>query len=139
MKSTLKSIAVGLAVLVGLLAVGWGAWALNVAMSPVKGTGEAYAQRNSAQNWTTAQGRFEDLYAEVVAADQKVAIAKERLDLERTDRTAQDTYYGTRNVCLSIVADYNAEARKYLSENFRAADLPAQISTTDPTTDCKEN
>ncbi|HEY9251711.1 MAG TPA: hypothetical protein VIP06_03550 [Nocardioides sp.] len=138
MKSTTKSVAVVLAVLLGVIALGWGIWALNVAMSPVRGTGDAYAQRNSAQNWTTAQARFEDLYAEVVATDRKITVAKERIDADPDDRTAKDTYFGTKSVCLSIVADYNADARKYLSESFRAADLPEQISAIDPTTDCKE-
>lgn len=139
MKSTTKSVVATVAILLGVIALGWGIWALRVALSPVQGAGDAYAQRNSAQNWTSAQARFEDLYAEVIATDQKITVAYERMDADPDDRTAKDTYYGTKTVCLSIVADYNAESRKYLSENFRAADLPEQISTTDPTTDCKEN
>ena len=40
--------------------------------------------------------------------------------------------------CLSKAAGYNADARSYLSEDFRAADLPAQIDPNLSTTDCKE-
>lgn len=113
-------------------------WGLRVATSETKGRGDAVIEKNSAQNWTRAQARFEDLYAEIVATDRKVAVAKEALDADPNDRTLRDTYLGTRTVCLSFVADYNAEARKYLAGDFRAADLPPQINDTDRTTDCKE-
>ena len=37
-----------------------------------------------------------------------------------------------------MVADYNAKARNYLAAEFRAADLPAQIDSLNPNTDCQE-
>lgn len=122
--------------LLALLTVG--AWGVKVATSGIRGEGDAVIQRNSAENWTTAQARFEGLYAEIIATDQKVQIAKEALDANPDDRTATDNYYGTRTVCLSIVADYNAEARSFLAANFRAADLPDQIDSRNPATDCQE-
>jgi hypothetical protein len=115
-----------------------GTWAVRVATSEARGKGNAYAQKHSAKNWTEAQARFESLYAEIVATDRKVAVAADYLANHPGDRTASDTYLGTRNVCLSFVADYNAAARTYLAADFRAADLPAQIHDADPTTDCKE-
>jgi len=121
--------------LLGLIAAG--IWFFRVAVAQPKGEGDAHIQKYSAENWVEAQARFEDMYAEVVATDQKIQVAKERLDANPDDRTAEDTYYGTKTICLSFVGEYNAEARKYLAEDFRAADLPDQISTTDPTTDCQ--
>lgn len=115
-----------------------GLWAFRVATSEPKGRGDAVIEKNSAANWTAAQARFESLYAEIVATDRKVTLAHELLATDPGNRTARDTYVGTRNVCLSFVADYNAAARSYLAGDFRAADLPAQITTTDPDTDCKE-
>ena len=53
------------------------------------------------------------------------------------DRTAKQNLTGTTTYCLSAVAEYNAEARKYSSKEFRDADLPDRIDTTDPATDCK--
>lgn len=137
--STKRAIGIGIAVLLAAVALGWGIWALNVATSGVRGQGNAVIQKNSAANWTTAQAEFEDMYAHIVATDKKVSIAKERLDLDAEDRTAQDVYYGTQTVCQSAVADYNAKARTFLAEDFRSADLPAQIDGHDPMTDCKEN
>jgi len=135
--STKKIIAVALAVLLGAIALGWAIWAMNVATSGIRGQGNAVIQKNSAQNWTKAQGEFESIYAEIVATDQKITVARQRLADDPDDRTAKDIAYGTENVCLSLVADYNAKARTYLAADFRAVDLPDQISNLDPTTDCK--
>jgi len=120
-----------------IVAVSVGAWGLRVATSEIRGQGDAVVQRNSAQNWTSAQAEFESLYAEVVAQDKTVTIAKERLDANPADRTAQQNYDGARMVCANTVGRYNATARSYLSEDFRAADLPAQIGALDSTTDCE--
>lgn len=121
-----------------LAAISAGVWGIRVATAPVVGVGDAHITKYSAENWTKAQARFEGLYAEIVATDQKISVAKSALDASPNDRTAKDNYYGTQTVCLSFVADYNAEARSYLAEDFRAADLPEQISGFDKTTDCKE-
>lgn len=116
---------------------GVGVWVFRVLTSEIKGQGDAIIQRNSAENWTAAQARFEDMYAEVVATDRKVTAAWEAYQADAENLTAKQTYYGTQNVCYSMVADYNAEARKFLSEDFRSADLPAQIDEFDTATDCK--
>lgn len=121
-----------------VLLIGPIVWGINVATSGIRGQGDAIATRNSSENWTEAQATFEDLYAEIEATDRKVAIAREAWDGDPDDRTLRDTYFGTRTVCQSMVGDYNAEARKFLSEDFRAVDLPAQIDLTNPLTDCQE-
>lgn len=133
-----KTAAAFLVGIVACVAVAIAAWFFRVQTSEIKGEGDALIRKNSAQNWTTAQARFESLYAEIAATDRKVTIAKQRLDAHPDDKTAADTYLGTQNVCLSFVADYNAAARTYLAADFRAVDLPAQIDATDPTTDCQE-
>ncbi|AWY05716.1 hypothetical protein SEA_GRETCHEN_28 [Microbacterium phage Gretchen] len=125
----------GVLTVLALPAIGWG---VGVAVSGPKGQGDAYAQKNSAQNWTAAQARFEELYADIVATDRKITVAAEQKAADPGDKTAADTYLGTVNYCISAVGEYNAEARKYLAADFRAADLPAQIDNYDPSTDCKE-
>lgn len=124
-------------VIVFALIVSGGLWFLNVITSAPKGQGDAYATKNSAANWTAAQARFEDEYADIVATDRKITIAAAALKADPDDATAKDTYAGTVNYCLSIVGDYNADARKYLARDFRAADLPEQIDDSNPATDCK--
>lgn len=120
------------------ITVGWGIWAFTVATSQVRGQGNAIIQKNSAQNWTKAQAEFEDMYAHIEASDRKIVIAKERMDANPGDRIAEDNYYGSMTVCQSQVADYNALARSYTAQDFRSADLPDQIDSRNPTTDCKE-
>lgn len=132
-----KAIGLGIVAVILVIGIPWGAWAIRVATSDVVGQGNAIINKNSAQNRTAAQAKFEDLYAEIVATDAKITTAHRRLESDPEDRTSKDIAFGTENVCLSMIADYNAEARKYLAADFRAFDLPAQIDTNDPATDCQ--
>ncbi|AWY04865.1 hypothetical protein PBI_FLOOF_28 [Microbacterium phage Floof] len=136
MKTSHKiGLTVGVLALLALPAISWG---VGVATSGPKGLGDAYAEKNSSQNWTAAQARFEDLYADIIATDRKITVAAEQKAADPGDKTAADTYLGTVNYCIGVVGEYNAEARKYLAADFRAADLPAEIDNYDPATDCKE-
>lgn len=118
-------------------------WGVTVALSGIKGQGDAVIENNSAENWTEAQARFEQNYAEVIATDIKITNAYQLWQDEPNDTILKQTYTGLMSYCLSVVADYNADARSFLSEDWRAADLPEQIITegqfADPATDCKEN
>lgn len=136
--TTAKAIGLTVLSIVFVIALSVGIWVARVGTSGIRGQGNAVIQKNSAQNWTSAQARFESLYAEIVATDRKVTVAADYLAKHPGDKTATDTYVGTQNVCLSFVADYNAAARTYLAADFRAVDLPAQIDDRDPATDCKE-
>ena len=137
---------------VGLFGLGWvltviiivailGAvsWGVSVAISGIKGQGDAVIEKNSADNWVAAQAEFENNYQDILATDLKIDNAYQSLQKDPDDRTLQTTYDGLKSYCLSVVSDYNADARSYLSEDFRAADLPSEIDTNNSTTDCKEN
>lgn len=128
---------IALASLLALALIGIGLWGFRVATSPIKGTGDAAITKNSSANWTAAQARFEDLYAGIIAADRKLDAAAERLAANPDDLTLQQTHAGIQSGCITLVGDYNAEARKYLAEDFKASDLPDQISNNDPNTDCE--
>ena len=134
--ATWRGIVWVLAVLAVVGAVGIGVWGFRVATSDVKGQGDAVIQKNDATNRIAAQERFEDLYAEIIAADQKIAPARQAY---RNDKTQVNlaNLTGLQNYCLDVVADYNAEARKYKSADFRAIDLPQEINLSNSATDCK--
>lgn len=116
-------------------AIGWG---VKVATSDVKGQGDAVREKNSAPNRIAAQERFESLYAEIKASDQRLDALAADKKAAPTDRAASIRYTGAVAYCLSVVNDYNAEARKYRSQDFRSVDLPSEIDQTDPAFDCKE-
>jgi hypothetical protein len=122
--------------MVAVAVIGGGVWVLKVATSDIKGRGDSVQIKNDARNRINAQTDFEKLYADIVQSDAKIDVldAAAKVDptlVNRTNATGQRTY------CLSVVADYDAKARSYASADFRAADLPYRIDTTDPTTDCK--
>ncbi len=121
---------------IGLISAG--VWAFRVATAPVKGQGDAFVQKESATNRIGAQARFEDLYADIQATDAKLAPAKQALKRNPNSQIKQTEFTGLQNYCLDVVADYQAESRKYLSADFKAFDLPVgEVLLSDPSTDCK--
>ena len=137
MKSNIKSVAGILAVLIGIVLIGWAGWAISVAVSGPKGQGDAIKTKNSAENWTKAQAKFEELHQGIQSADKKTELAADRLKTAPNDPTLQQQLAGVQSGCISLVAEYNAESRKFLSEDFKSTDLPYQIDTTAPAFDCK--
>jgi hypothetical protein len=120
-----------------VLALSAGIWALKVGTSDVKGQGDATSRKNSGTNRVAAQERFEELFANVKAADQRIDVMATAKQAAPDDVVAQANYTGAINFCIQTVADYNAEARKFSAQDWRAPDLPHQIDPLDKTTDCK--
>ena len=119
-----------------VLAMGGLIWALTVALSAPKGAGDVIIQNNSADNRIAQQARFEDNYQEIVTSDQKIVLAKAQSDATPTDKTLQTNYTGLVGYCLSVTADYNADAGKILAKDWMSETLPKQIDPFDPNTDC---
>lgn len=125
-------------VIVFCLIVGAGLWSFGVFTSDIKGRGDAIKEKNSATNRINKQERFEDMYADILASDQRLDVLAKQVALDPKSQVAQTNFTGATTYCIQVVNDYNAEARKYTAEAFRAADLPAKIDQQDPATDCKE-
>jgi hypothetical protein len=133
---------IGAFIVVGILffgAISIAMWTFGVFTSDIKGQGDAIRQKNTATNRIAAQERFEDLHQEIVAADQKIDLFADALKRDPDSQVAQTNLNGAIAYCVDTVADYNAEARKFTSQEFRAADLPYQIDQTSPKTDCEES
>ncbi|AYN55845.1 hypothetical protein PP635_gp69 [Arthrobacter phage Auxilium] len=137
MKDALKILAVVLLVLIAISLISWAGWAVSVATSGPKGQGDAIKQKNSAENWTAQQAKFERLYAGIQSADEKTELANARLAANPKDLTLQQTAAGVQSGCISLVSEYNSKSREFLAEDFKAADLPHEIDRTDPAFDCK--
>lgn len=127
-----------IAIILLIVVIVAGLWVLGVVSAPWKGKGDAFKTKESGTNRIAAQERFETMYADVLASDQKLdgyAAAKKAAP---EDVVTQTNYTGGVSYCITVRNAYNAEARKYTAEQFRASDLPASLSATDPKTDCKE-
>lgn len=123
--------------LIVLLGTGW--WVFRVATSDVKGQGDALIRKNSATNRIGAQQRFEELYADILASDRRIDTLAADAAANPDSQVAQTNLTGSITYCQDVVADYNALARSYTAQDFRAYDLPAQIDNLNPATDCKES
>lgn len=120
--------------LIGL--VGWGS---KVAFSNWKGAGNAVIIKNEANNRIAAQEAFESLITDIKASDAKLDQAAALVKANPKDPTYQTQFTGLTNHCLDVIGQYNAAARKYTQQQFKASDLPSVIDTSDPSTDCKES
>lgn len=121
-----------------LAVVGGIFWGIDVASSGVKGQGDATKTNNSAENWTAKQAFFEDKFEAIKAADQKIGLYTKSVEANPTDKTAATNLQGITSQCINYVAEYNAESRKFLSQDWKSVDLPLEISTNSPASyDCK--
>lgn len=120
---------IGIVVFVSLISAA--VWGVNVLTSDPKGRGDAYRQKESANNRIFAQQSFEQRYADIQATVAKIGAA-EKVRTESSE--AETRYEGLTSYCAQVVGEYNAAARSYTTQDFRSADLPSQL---DPTTDCE--
>lgn len=134
-----KKILLTIAAIVTVILLCIGGFYLKVALSGPIGQGQGEINKNQASNWTAAQARFEDLYAGIQAKDETIDLLYKQAQANPNDKTAQQTYAGVVSACQSSRADYNADSRKFMAADFKAADLPYEIDKTDPRFDCKEN
>lgn len=120
---------IALWVLAGVALTALGAvlvFAFQTGTAEPRGRGEAYQQKESANNRIFAQQRFEDLSAEIEATKVKISAAA---PVRRTSPEAEVRYQGLVQHCASTVAQYNAAARSYTQQDFRAADLPPSYNS----------
>lgn len=119
-------------IILGVLALAAGAifWGIGVATSNVKGAGDTIVKNNSVENRTAKQEQFEKLFAKVETNKGLVKQHTKNVEANPTDKTAQQTLLGVQSACVASVETYNAEARKVLSMDWKAADLPDSLTTT---------
>lgn len=143
MKDWFKSLGAGTVIFLSILLVAAivsiGGWAFSVATSDIKGRGDVVRKTNDADNRIFAQENFHQRYQDILASDKKLDQAAADKAANPTDVTARTQYTGLVNYCLSIVGEYNTDARRITRQKFLDADLPAQIDAADPATDCKES
>lgn len=114
-------------------------WGLRVGTSDVKGRGDAEIAKNDVRNRIRAQEGFEKLFADIQAADRNLTTTAAALRAKPNGDVKLETeLLGQKHYCAGLVADYDAKARSFTQQDFRAADLPAKIDTSDGTTDCEE-
>lgn len=95
---------------------------IHVATAGLIGRGEARIRIESGTNRIEKQELFETLWADVRKYDAQIKA------VDVTAPHGPENLNGLKLICISTVEQYNAEARKVSSEQFRAADLPASIS-----------
>lgn len=120
---------------IAVIALSWGIWLFGVWASDIVGRGEAVKTKNNSTNRIAAQERFEDLSADISIAQQRIDTLAAQAKTNKS-YAAQTAATGAVTYCLDLVAQYNAEARKYTARDFREADLP---SSYDPAITCRGN
>lgn len=124
---TSKIVGIWIGVFVAIVVLSLGVWAFRVASSDLKGQGDAIINKNDEVNRVAAQERFEELYAEADKASDNIETMRAAAESNPKSNVAQTNLTGAITYCRGVVADYNAEARKYSSADFRAIDLPVSL------------
>jgi predicted lipid-binding transport protein (Tim44 family) len=121
-----------LVIILGIIALITGAifWGIGVATSNAKGAGDTIIKNNSVENRTEKQEKFEALFAKVETNKALVAQHTKTVAANPTDKQASMVLSGVQSACAASVEQYNAEARKVLSMDWKAADLPDSLTTT---------
>lgn len=142
-KGILLWIGAVIAVIAVWLVIAVSVWGWGVATAGIYGRGEAHKQIESATNRIEKQQLFEQdiadvnkfveqirsyaptvsSYATQIAGQPDDAIGSHSTELSRR----QQNLAAMKLQCINTVENYNAEARKVSSEQFRAADLPEHL------------
>lgn len=125
-EGTIWIIAIGV---LGLI-IGGFFFTANVLLAPAKGAGGVIIKNNSAENRIEKQEQFEKLMAKVDTNKALVAQHTKNVAANPTDKQAQMVLSGVQSACVASVEQYNAEARKVTSMDWKAADLPDSLTTT---------
>lgn len=118
------------AVILALILCGWGAYAVKVALSPVKGAGDVIIKQNDADTMIRAQAELQERYNGLAAACARIDIAKKAADADPTNRITAANYTGAQQHYVSLVSEYNAAASKLLYAKM-LGNLPESVSTND--------
>lgn len=123
-------------------------WGIGVGLSWWGGQGDAYQQKNSAQNWVSAQKEFHQDQNDVTSDQANIATAKKTLSdwqkanpaptndpIAYTQWSQQETNYqtavtGPQQACRNSVQDYNTASESYLTEDWKDAGLPITLDTS---------
>lgn len=124
-------------------------WGLTTNFSYWWGQQGAIQEKNSTQNWTTAQRAFHQEMGDVTAYRGKIKDAFTALnDFDKAHNLAAENglvgmqdaqtrqglvtdYTGLKQQCLNTVTQYNTDAQSYLTEDWRGANLPSSLSQAD--------
>lgn len=125
------------ACIVAILVIIGALWATGVLFAGPKGAGDAYKTNQSGTNRIAKQEWFEQTYADIQVADLSVNTMY-TMKIEDPSYVNRTNYTAAVQHCNTLVGNYDAEARKYSSEQWRDNALPETIDRTDPKFDCKE-
>lgn len=117
-------------VALALVACASGAFALKVALSPVKGAGDVIIKQNDADTMIRAQAELQERYNGLAAACANITIAKQAADADPGNRILATNYTGVKQHYVGLVAAYNAAASKLLYAKM-LGNLPESVSTND--------
>ena len=109
-------------------AVSWVVFGINTATAPARGRGGAYQRQQSSTNRIFAQQQFQDLYTDYQATIAKIPAYQAQA--KGGDTVAQTNLTGLLSHCADVVGQYNAASAKYLTAQFRDADLPPTLDSS---------
>lgn len=108
-----------------------GLWTFGVFSSGVRGAGDVIKQNNDANNRIQAQATFNRLWGDIQSYHDNIQAAAQALKASPTDGYQQSVLTAEEQTCRSAVQNYNADAQNTTMRDWRPAEDPAQIDSTE--------
>ena len=128
---TWRVVGYSIAAVVLIAGLSWAGWAIHVATSGVKGTGNVVIKNNDANNRINTQAYFEDLNANITSYTTQLHLAIKQAKAHPGDSFYETNFTGLYNTCVSAANQYNAASAKTLFRDWKTADLPEVINVDD--------
>lgn len=118
----------GILLILGVVVLIAGGFALKVALSGPVGQGNAHIEKNNSTNRISQNSQFFDLKTDYDATVNKIPVYKEQA--ASGDPAAKVNLTGLESHCLDIVGQYEAASGKYISKDFKDAGLPESLDAS---------
>lgn len=114
-------------ILIIVALIGAASWGITVAVSGIKGQGDATIQKNSGTNRIVQDARFQQLYQEYKGSFAKIELAQQAVQADPKDRVAQTNLTGIQQHCVDIANEYNGLALSFIAQDFVGTNLPSTL------------
>lgn len=105
-------------------------WAFGVFSSGIRGQGDVIKQNNSADNRIQAQSAFNKLWGDIQSYRDNIQAAATALKANPADAYQQSVLTAEQQICRSAVQEYDADTLNTTMRDWRPAQDPAQIDST---------
>jgi hypothetical protein len=121
----ISEVLVVILVILGVIVISAGGWALKVALSGAVGQGNSIITKNDSTNRISQNSVFYDLKTDYDATVAKIPVYAQAA--KGGDVTAKTNLVGLRSHCITVTGEYAAQSGKFVARDFKDTGLPESL------------